>query len=127
VWVRPNFDAELDEFARISDELNVSLDFLRKKFDTATMRKLSDEDWHKLENTDSYGISLRRAKKLAKIYDRDIKTIINAFHENDTLPAPIILELPNGELTLVGGNTRLMVASALKHVPTVLWMKYNDG
>ncbi len=123
VWSRPLLDDEEGEFKRVFDETGIDTETLASAFKHGKLVTLSDSDWSRLENTDSYNIvNLDEARKLAGEYDRDIESILQALGAQKDLPAPIILELEDGTLTLVGGNTRLMAARALGISPKVLWM-----
>lgn len=120
-WKKPTFDSEKEEFERVADEAGIPLEELRAAFQQAPLENLTDKDWSRLENTDSWETtSLEAGRELAQKYGRDIDRIA----QGGALPAPIVLEL-DGKLTLVAGNTRLMVARALKDSPKVVWVKPN--
>lgn len=56
--------------------------------------------------------------KLSEKYKRDWGSLVNAYAEGTPVPPPIVLKDEDGNMYLLAGNTRLMVASALyKNIP----------
>jgi hypothetical protein len=109
-WEKPSKDEEKNEFSRYPKKY-------WNKFEAGRLVDLDEKTWSNLKNTDSYSIKdIDHAKELANIYKRDIESILKA----DKLPAPIVVE-KNKEYELVSGNTRLMVARALKIKPKI-WL-----
>lgn len=53
---------------------------------------------------------------------RDWRSILQAFQKGDSLPAPVVIVLPNGTPHLMSGNSRLMMARALKMPVKVLYV-----
>lgn len=107
-WVKPKKIEEKDEFSRYPKKY-------WNRFEDGKLIDLDEEIWAKLENTDSYLIdSMEQAREFASIYKKDIENILKA----DKLPAPIIVKIED-KYELVSGNTRLMVARALKIKPKV--------
>ncbi len=141
-WVKPSSFEEKGELKRVSSEEDIDLDELIKSFENGKVVNLTNNDWQHLENTDSYNIeNIEDVENLANEYGKDWKSILNAFKNNSKLPTPIILIRKDNTSTLIGGNTRLMIAKALKIQPKVLavlepkkklkeifnnWKKYNQ-
>jgi hypothetical protein len=61
---------------------------------------------------------MKRVNSLAKQHGRDFDRIIQGFQRGNKMPAPIVLT-QNNQPYLVAGNTRLMVARALKIQPKI--------
>jgi len=123
-WVSPNIDEEMPEFELTSETLNIDLNIL---IDAAQDAKLVPLDefsmWRYLLNTESYKIKkgdMDAVYSIASKYGRDVESIINAFVQGGTLPAPIVLVRKNLKPYLIGGNTRLMVARAMGVQPLIL-------
>jgi hypothetical protein len=88
---------------------------------------LTDSDWARLENTDSYNTeNLTQASKAASSYGRDIDSVMKGFQTGNSMKMPVVLERPDNTITLVGGNTRLMAARVLGIQPTVLWISSSN-
>jgi len=122
MWTMPSIEEEQDELLRTAKEWGISLLQLKHSFGKAKLVMLTNKDWKRLENTDSWKVkTLNQARKLAKSYGKDISPILEAFHTGHSLPAPIVLEY-QGKLILVAGNTRLMLSKILHKSPTVLWI-----
>lgn len=127
MWKRPLLEDEAAELDRVSRDDSLDVEELRDAFKRAELRTLSDADWQRLENTDSYDVSsLDEVRQIAETYGRDVETILQGLGDGTPMPAPAVLERPDGSLTLVGGNTRLMAARALKLSPKVLWMSLRN-
>ena len=126
-WVKPSIDDELPELERISSEEGFDLEHLKMAFASAIPKNLSEEDWSRLANSDSYGVeSISQAESLAKGYGRDLASLIRGFQAGSSMKMPVVLELDDGTITLVGGNTRLMAARVLNISPKVLWVSTFD-
>jgi len=122
-WVKPNIDDEMGELERIVTEEGIEIESLISAFASAKPVVLSDDIWVRLQNSDSYKIkSLDQANKLSKRYNRDIHSVVDGFKLGRPMKMPVVLELGDGTVTLVGGNTRLMASRAMGIVPTVLWL-----
>ena len=114
----PNLNDEEEEFDLHSSALNIPKQELMKN---PKMQDLSDFDWKNLENTDSWETdTVEKARNLAQEYDKDFDSILHAYKNKKSLPAPIVYKKSNGNLFLIGGNTRLMAAKALGIRPKVL-------
>lgn len=56
--------------------------------------------------------------KLSEKYKRDWGSLVNAYVEGSPVPPPIVLKDEDGNMYLLAGNTRLMVASTIyKNIP----------
>lgn len=120
-WEKPSFNDEAEEFQRVSEEEDIPLDDLFEAFKEAKPIDLSDNYWSKLKNTDSFEIdNMEQADELAESYNRDLNSIVDAIVKNKSLPMPIILQMESGDMTLISGNTRLMVCRASDIIPKVL-------
>jgi hypothetical protein len=123
MWTMPSLEEEQDELVRTARELDIPLLQLKHGFGKAKLALLTNKDWKRLENTDSWKVkTLNQARKLAKSYGKDISPVLEAFHTGHSLPAPIVLEYKD-KLILIAGNTRLMISKILNKSPTVLWIK----
>lgn len=90
------------------------------------LSELSDDDWNRLENTDSKEINKNdwvKVAELAEGHDRDWKTIKLKMESGEEIDAPMIYKHKN-LLYLVSGNTRLMVAKALSARPQVVFVEF---
>ncbi|MEI8061875.1 MAG: hypothetical protein WCG97_01090 [bacterium] len=83
---------------------------------------LPEEEWAKLENTDSHDIPIGdwgMVKYHSDSEGRDWQSLKTKIESGESLDAPIILKTA-GKLHLVSGNTRLMVSRAIGITPKVL-------
>jgi hypothetical protein len=130
-WTKPSLKEEIGEFRRVVDEGYAdNLFALISAFENGKLVQLGldDEKWRNIENADSgQDLTLDEAKKLAQKYGRNINSIIEGISSGAIMPAPIILELPNGVWHNVAGNTRLMVCRALGISPMVWFMRLDDA
>lgn len=123
-WTKPRFEDESSELSRVAVEEDLSYDSLKRSFKHGVMRPLDRKIWEHLDNTDSREVySVEDAIALANNYGKNWEPIKEAFENHTSLPAPIVLELNNGIITLVGGNTRLAFARAYHVKPEVYWIK----
>ncbi len=121
-WVMPNIQKEMDELERTADTLGIDLNSLIRTTQQSKLVPLDEMTWRSMKNTDSYGIKkgdMRTVNSLGGGYGRDVGSILDAFQQGGTLPAPIVL-VQNNEPYLVAGNTRLMVARAMGVQPMIL-------
>jgi hypothetical protein len=133
VFIFPAIEKERGEIERVAQKYNPqNLEaFVRDFYEKALQSKLLDlteEMWGALGNTDSFDIPRNGWEQVAEHINHtnqeigatrnweDLKQKIEQGHELD---APIILKHLN-ETYLVSGNTRLMVARALRKTPKVL-------
>ena len=121
-WVMPDIQKEMDELERTADTLGIDLNSLVQVTKQSKLVPLDEMTWRSMKNTDSYGIKkgdMKTVNSLGGGYGRDVGSILNAFQQGGTLPAPIVL-VQNNEPYLVGGNTRLMIARAMGAQPMIL-------
>ena len=128
-WKRVAYNDEAEEFERTAEEftqdkaeLKTNIKFLQTGYKIAKVKSLSDSDWKKMQNTDSYSTkTLESVQKAIKKNGepRNITTIINEFMSS-AVRIPICIKLGDGVLYLVAGNTRLMVARMLDILPKVV-------
>ncbi len=127
IFILPKLESEVGEIERVAGVFarkNAS-GFVSSFMATAKVSELvplSEEEWVKLENTDSYDIPTGdwgMVKYHADAENRDWQSLKIKMEIGESLDAPIILKI--GEtLHLVSGNTRLMVSRAMGIVPKVL-------
>jgi hypothetical protein len=125
-WVVPSLDEEYGELERIVDEGYISsIENAVDAFNHGKLKKLglNDPRWVNIENADSgQDLTLDDVREIAGGYGRDVDRILAGIRDGSKLPAPIMLELSDGSLHNVAGNTRLMVCRALGIEPTVWWI-----
>ena len=120
-WYKPDLSEEHEEMERTSEELGIDLQEIIDGYKNGSLEKLNNDIWQMMENTDSWDIKdLEEARRYAEEYGKDIENIIDGFKKGKELPAPIVLIKDDGAPYLIAGNTRLMVAKALKVVPKVV-------
>lgn len=119
-WTMPTWKQNELEFERY--KFKIDLRTLKSIFkETYCLTPLTYDIWGKLENTDSYKVkSLEEAEKIAKTHGKDFESIIQEIEANKSSPAPIIIKWENNAYELISGNTRLMIANAIKIIPEVL-------
>ena len=123
-WYKPPISEEYEEMERTSEDLGIDLHEIEDGYENGSLIDLTDDIWEKMENTDSWNIrDLQHAKEYAEEYDKDIESIIEGFESGNRLPAPIVLIKSDGVPYLIAGNTRLMVARALKVIPKVVMVR----
>lgn len=128
-WKRVPYNEESEEFERTVEEFTpdsanfkTNLKFLQIGYKTARLKSLSDSDWKKLQNSDSYlTTTIEAAQKALKKNGepRNLLSIINEF-VSGAVRAPITIRLGNNSLYLIAGNTRLMAARMLNIVPKII-------
>lgn len=126
-WSMPNIQKEMDELERTADTLGIDLNGLVQATKQSKLVPLDEMTWRSMKNTDSYGIKkgdMKTVNSLGGGYGKDVGSILNAFQQGGTLPAPIVL-MQNNQAYLVGGNTRLMVSRAMGVQPMILKVVLN--
>ncbi len=117
---------EVDEFHN-NDYTKKKLKGLwKKKADSRTAIKTapykfpSEEELMKLQNSDVGDIlrlppegRMKRAVELASGYHKDWKSIVDGLRKNTKFPPPVIVRDKLKNLYLLGGNTRLMLGTAM--------------
>lgn len=126
-WVQPDIKDEMDEFELHSKTLGLDLERLIESVKQGEVKVLDDETWAAMRNTDSWhGIQsgdLKSAIQYAKRYGKDVHSIIDAYKQGKDMPMPIVL-MTGASPYLMAGNTRLMVARAMRDRPKVLLVYY---
>jgi len=124
-WYKPSFEEESDEIERVARDLSLESRDVLSALEGGSLISLSEDTWAHLDNTDSFATKdLSEVLRLAEEYDRpSVQSIIEKFKHGGSLPAAIVLGLPDGSDTLVGGNTRLMVARAFGQLPKVWYAR----
>lgn len=134
LFIYPVVEKEVGEIERVAKEFDLKKSFVSdfiERSRNSQIVELSENDWEKLENTDSFTIAPSDWDAVAKVavdghpdHPRDWKGYKLRMEKFLTMDAPIIVRI--GEtLHLVSGNTRLMVARALKINPKVLIVDMN--
>lgn len=130
VWKKGDFDSELGEFERTLKEYYSEKESkdpkvvkeLKKMYQKSAIVPLSNSDWSKMINTDSYSTdSMAKIEYALKSNGtkRDLCRILYQFAECNVL-APIAVRLGNKKLYCVAGNTRLMIARTLDIIPSIV-------
>ena len=145
-WVKPDFDTEENEFYGhfllwleddvIRDEIgnfsydrNDLMDKVRSFYEDAKVEILSDKEWEKLYNTDSWNI-----KSMDDLYEvihgmwgrtkeRIMKHSVEPIMNGGKVETPIIAYVEGHPPVLVAGNTRLSVCRMLGITPKVTKLK----
>lgn len=137
-WVRPNLQNERSEIERTLREFvgleptDVDIEGVIEIIQSAPMVDLEDEEWEKLDNTDSFHNvrpdHIEDAQKITEEYNQDVArgnqrsvdTLVEGFTNGKEMETPVILRKETGETHLVSGNTRLMISRALRIKPKVI-------
>lgn len=123
IWVKPSLKEEADEIKRVALEENLSEEEIVDAFKRGKLSTLSSDAWRDLDNH-TRATSVTEAAKYSDEFIRDWKRIIQGFESGSQMPAPIVLRMPSGVLTLIAGNTRLMLAQAFGIDPLVWLVVY---
>ncbi len=136
-WVSPNIESERGEIERVTKQFlrleptDENIQQVLESLRAAEMVELSDAQWEKLDNTDSFHKvrpgHVEDAKAITEHYNqtlephnqRDFDTLLSVFETAKAIKAPLILRNKGGQTHLVSGNTRLMIARALNIRPKV--------
>ncbi len=122
-WIKPSIEEESGEFERVAKDLDMNVAALMGAARKGKLVDLSDKVWKSMENTDSWHNikpgDFETVESLARGYGRDVERIKSAYVSGGTLPAPIVVSFDNRN-TLLGGNTRLMIARAMGIRPKIL-------
>lgn len=119
-FVPPLLAKEEGELEKASEELGLSLKRLVEAFHLGELRPLSDGDWKRMNNTESWGTtSMEKVKEKSEYYERDFQSLTKAFKQNNSIEAPIVLKRQDATLYLVAGDTRLMCMRAMGIKPSV--------
>lgn len=128
-WKRVPYTDEKEEFERTAEnftedraQLKTNTKLLQTNYKTAKLGALSDSDWKKMKNTDSYYTkTVEDIQKAIKKNGepRNITSVINEFTSGG-VRAPIVIRLSDNTMYLVAGNTRLMIAKMLGITPKIV-------
>lgn len=130
-WTRPELTVEKGELIRAAQSLAPDRDAkafaydMYRALEQASLHELSDEEWSRLENSDSWNIKegdFEAVAALAHEYGRDWEKFKTSFESGVPVPAPTVIQFGD-RLHKIGGNTRLMVARAMGIRPHVLLAK----
>jgi len=138
LWIRPDLHKERGEIERAASEFlgleptDQNIEKILGILQTAPLVPLSEDEWEQLHNTDSFhnvrpGI-IEDAEQITETYNqnlspenkRDFRVLLDGFLNGKQMKAPVILKNMEGETHLVSGNTRLMIARALRMQPKVI-------
>lgn len=120
-WQKGPIELELDELPGHSKRLGFAIEDFVRAYDQAELVELSDEDWGRLQNCDSRG----QTWTIEDIdeyrgHERDVHGIKDRLPTGREIYAPVVLYRAGHNPFLIGGNTRLMLATALKVRPKVV-------
>jgi hypothetical protein len=142
-WVPPSFElgghnSEHDELELLVDDNNfgmcktvpmfqATLELLENAAENGELIDLDEEHWRSLNNTESATLDFSEdeAMRYAKIYKRDINRIIEGIKSGAKIPAPVVVEFPDGQWYCAAGNTRLMVCRFMHITPKVWFINMN--
>lgn len=123
-----SIDKEVDELQRVSqylsrdENIDISVDRLKKLFYDADEVDLDEKVWKKLENTESNNIDkgdMKAVYKIANTYSKTSPDKLKSSFQNDTYDRPLIVKFGD-RYHLVAGNTRLSTAAAMGFTPKVI-------
>jgi cytidyltransferase-like protein len=105
---------------------NVPIDDMEYAFNGGQSVILSDDDWSKLQNSNSWNIqNLEQAIRYAHDKKIKVKPYILDIKAGKELPLPLILRYGQDKYWLVAGEVILSLYKALKITPTVLQATLN--
>lgn len=132
-WYKSSFNTEREEFERIANDFQLSMDMLEEAYRNAQVISLDYRKWRDLLNTDSneerwaFGDVEVADQFLKNNYEKaNLKGIIATIQRNGKLPMPIVIH--HGYVdTLVAGNTRLMACALLGvETPKVVYVTVDE-
>ena len=118
---KPDFDGELDEFQRMSQDLmrdediDISVDNLVNVFKKTREATLNKDIWSILENTESNEIEkgdFAAVEDVAKKYNKTSPKILAKAIKSGDYERPLIVKIGD-RYVLMAGNTRLCTAAAM--------------
>jgi Fe-S-cluster formation regulator IscX/YfhJ len=93
----------------------------------ANLRVIMPQQIDSIDNFDDvHSNSLEQVVEYLESKPRDWRSILQAFQQGGSLPAPVVIVLPNGVNHLMSGNSRLMMCRALKKPAKVLFVSMNQ-
>lgn len=119
-WVEPDWQTEAGEIARTAEAFALDKYELLEACQQGKLVDLDLKDWNQLQNSDSRDPSWT----LDEVHEhlsgkRDSSVIESGFRSGAEIPAPVILFRDGKPPYLIGGNSRLMMARALKITPKI--------
>ncbi len=132
-FIFPDLEKERGEIERVAQKYSPQnpeafVNTFYEKARQANLINLNEERWGALDNTDSFDIQHNGWEQVTEHINytnketgatRNWEDLKQKIEQGQELDAPIILNHA-GEIHLVSGNTRLMVARALGKTPKVL-------
>jgi hypothetical protein len=121
-----SFIPAVQSFKKEKKDIDESIRFLQKGYQTAKVQKLTDQEWSKMENTESWMITsvdkmIPAAKKIkSSVVNREAIGEIFIEYATQKVRAPIAIRLANKKLYLVAGDDRLMAARVLGFSPNIV-------
>jgi hypothetical protein len=146
-WVKPEFQTEENEFMNhflnwlqddvlqvnfehfSNKQLDKLIDDIHSAYERADVKSLTDEEWSKMENTDSWTIETYKDLfdiihgQWGRSEERIIKHSIEPLKNGGIVETPIVAYADNHPPYLVAGNTRLSVCRLLGITPKVTKVK----
>jgi hypothetical protein len=137
-WIRPDMRNEAGEIVRVirdflgQEPSSETVQEITRMLQSAPEVELSDEVWATVENTDSFhhvrSGHLEDAENLTAEYNavlpvenrRDFNKLLDGFKNGSPMELPAIIRDRQGKMHLISGNTRLMIARALRLQPKVI-------
>ena len=133
MWVKDSLISEQCEFERVvknysedsKKEYQENLKELKTKYAASSSSTLTDTDWKKMLNTDSWATDTVKKMENAISRNNEPRNVSRIFYQYASLKVslPIALRLDNGKLELIAGNTRLMGARVLGINPKIIIIK----
>jgi hypothetical protein len=130
LWIKDSFHTEAGEFERVANDYFPTQENkyheLENLYANAQAITLTEALWKQLQNTDSFTTYTIEAIEQAMLNNGEARDIGKVLYDYASLvvASPIVLSTTH-ELTLVAGNTRLMVARMLKIRPRVIMIETN--
>jgi len=88
----------------------------------SSLRMISPQEISNIDNFNGDPQTIEQVIGYLESKPRDWRSILQAFQTGGSLPAPVVIVLPNGTQHLMSGNSRLMIARALKMPVKVLYV-----
>lgn len=131
VYVTPNLGKEQSALEDFAEKFELDTTKLIESSKNGLMRTLTPAIWSNIKNTDSwdFDLTLKAVRQLSLDKRRDIEVIekqIQRMKLNHAVEAPIVVQLAKNEYYCVGGESRLLIAMALRTTPKVYLFKYEE-
>jgi hypothetical protein len=124
-----NYDYIQDQLAainKVAAVFNIPIDDMEYAFNAGQDLVLGDDEWSKLENSNSYNIqTLGQVILYAKQHRIDIRPYLEAVKNAQPLPKPLVLRYGEDKYYLVAGELILSIYRALKQTPDVIQATFN--